>query len=189
MGRVSGDLGGGLCLLGIGALAIWQGSDLELGTLRQMGPGMMPRVLAVLLGLCGVALAVRSLLERSAPAPALQVPAVAASVTASVAASVAASVPKAGAGARWAPLRAPVFLLAAAGAFGLSVRPLGLVVAAPLGILLSLQASADAARGASQRRRLLESVAFALGLTLFCVLLFRTLLSLPMPVAPWLIGY
>ena len=190
MGRVSGDLGGGLCLLGIGALAIWQGSDLELGTLRQLGPGMMPRVLAVLLALCGVALAVRSLLERSAPAAAVQVPAVAASVTASVAASVAASsasVPKAG--ARWAPLRAPVFLLAAAGAFGLSVRPLGLVVAAPLGILLSLQASADTARGASQRRRLLESVAFALGLTLFCVLLFRTLLSLPMPVAPWLIGY
>jgi putative tricarboxylic transport membrane protein len=188
MGRVSRDLGGGLCLLGIGALAIWQGSDLELGTLRQMGPGMMPRVLAVLLGLCGVALAVRSLTERSAPATPVQVPAIAASVTASVAESVAASVPAAGAGARWAPLRAPVFLLAAAGAFGLSVRPLGLVVAAPLGILLSMWASAGAP-GASQRRRWLESLAFALGLTLFCVLLFRTLLSLPMPVAPWLIGY
>jgi len=170
-------LGGGLCLIGIAALAIWQGSDLELGTLRQLGPGMMPRVLAVLLGACGVALAVRSLMARSAPATAVQEPAVPPPVTAS------------GAGGRWASLRAPVFLLAAAGAFGLSVRPLGLVVAAPLGILLSLQASADATRGASQRRRLLESVAFAFGLTLFCVLLFRTLLSLPMPVAPWLIGY
>ena len=195
MGRVSRDLGGGLCLLGIAALALWQGSDLELGTLRQMGPGMMPRVLAVLLGLCGLALAVRSLMERSAPATPVQVPAVIAS--ASVAASVGVSMPVSGpgavsatgAGSRWASLRAPVFLLAAAGAFGLSVRPLGLVVAAPLGILLSLQASADVAHGANQRRRLLESVAFALGLTLFCVLLFRTLLSLPMPVAPWLIGY
>lgn len=191
MSRVSRDLGGGLCLLGIAALAIWQGSDLELGTLRQMGPGMMPRVLAVLLGSCGLALAVRSLTERSGPATPVQVPAVVAS--ASVAASIPVSGPGAvsatGAASRWASLRAPVFLLAAAGAFGLSVRPLGLVVAAPLGILLSIQASAETARAANQRRRLLESVAFALGLTLFCVLLFRTLLSLPMPVAPWLIGY
>jgi putative tricarboxylic transport membrane protein len=172
MGRVSRDLGAGVCLLGIAALAIWQGSTLELGTLRQMGPGMVPRVLAVLLGVCGAALAVRSLTERSAAPEALP---------------VAVSVP--GRAARWAPLRAPVFLLAAAGVFGLTVRPLGLVVAAPLGILLSMRANAGAAGGASERRRLLESLWFALGLTLFCVLLFRTLLSLPMPVAPWLIGY
>jgi len=170
MGRVSRDLGAGVCLLGISALAIWQGSDLELGTLRQMGPGMVPRVLAVLLGLCGAALGVRAWTERSAQPAALP-----------VAASL-----RGGAG-RWAPLRGPVCLLAAAVAFGLSVRPLGLVVAAPLGILLSIGASTDASRG--QRRWLLESLAFALGLTLFCVLLFRTLLSLPMPVAPWLIGY
>jgi putative tricarboxylic transport membrane protein len=149
---------------------------LELGTLRQMGPGMVPRVLAVLLGLSGAAMAVRSLTGGAAPVAVVQ----------AAAPSVAASAP--GAGGRWAPLRAPVFLLAAAGAFGLTVRPLGLVVAAPLGILLSMRASADTA-GVSQRRRLLESVAFALGLTLFCVVLFRTLLSLPMPVAPWLIGY
>jgi len=170
MGRVSRDLGAGLCLLGISLLAIWQGSELELGTLRQMGPGMMPRVLAVLLGVCGVALSVRSLTERSAQPSALPVAALVA-----------------GGAARWAPLRGPVCLLAAAGAFGLTVRPLGLVVAAPLGILLSMGAHVDASRG--QRRWLLESLAFALGLTLFCVLLFRTLLSLPMPVAPWLIGY
>jgi len=170
MGRVSRDLGAGLCLLGISLLAIWQGSDLELGTLRQMGPGMMPRVLAVLLGVCAVSLGVRSLTERSAQ-PATP--------------PVVASLP--GVAALWGPLRAPVCLLAAAGAFGLTVRPLGLIVAAPLGVLLSMAAHADASRG--ERRWLFESLAFALGLTLFCVLLFRTLLSLPMPVAPWLIGY
>ncbi|HKO90993.1 MAG TPA: tripartite tricarboxylate transporter TctB family protein [Polyangiaceae bacterium] len=180
MGRVSRDLGAGLCLLGISLLAIWQGSDLELGTLRQMGPGMVPRVLAVLLGACGVALSVRALTER----PAVVASAVVASPPL-VTLPVATTVPEVG--ARWASLRAPLFLLAAAGAFGLSVRPLGLVVAAPLGILLSMGANAGAARG--PRRWLIESLAFALGLTLFCVLLFRTLLSLPMPVAPWLIGY
>ena len=36
MGRVSRDLGAGACLLGIAAVASWQGAGLELGTLRQM---------------------------------------------------------------------------------------------------------------------------------------------------------
>jgi putative tricarboxylic transport membrane protein len=159
MGRVSRDLSAGACLLGIAALATWQGSNLELGTLRQMGPGMVPRMLAVAVGLCGGVLGVRSLVQPEAA-------------------------PEAAAGAaasRWHALRAPVYLVAAATVFGLSVRPLGLVVAAPLSILISTWASPE-----SKRR---ESLLFALGMTTFCVVLFRRLLSLPIPLAPWLIGY
>src|SRR5262245_60455045 len=109
MGRVSRDLGAGACLLGIAAVASWQGRELELGTLRQLGPGMFPRVLAVLVGLCGGALGLRSWLR---PEPA--------------------EVRAAASGRRWQVWRAPLCLLLAAVVFGLSVRPLGLVVATPL---------------------------------------------------------
>jgi putative tricarboxylic transport membrane protein len=159
MGRDPRELGAGACLLGIAAVATWQGSDLELGTLRQMGPGMLPRVLAVLVGLCGVALGIRSFLQPGGGA----------------------TVVVAGAGGTWAAWRPSVFLLAAAVVFGLSVRPLGLVVAAPLAIILSTLASPESRR--------IESLWFALGMTTFCVVLFRRVLSLPIPVAPWLIGY
>jgi hypothetical protein len=83
-----------------------------------------------------------------------------------------------GRGQAW---RAPLCLLLAATFFGLSVRPLGLVVATPLSLLLASLASPQS------RRK--ESLWFALGMTVFCVVLFRRLLSLPIPIAPWLIGY
>ena len=162
MGRDPRELTAGACLLGIGALALWQGSDLELGTLRQMGPGMLPRVLAVAVGACGIAIGGRSLLH---PAPQV------AGATPSVEA------PR----SLWGSLRAPVFLVLAATVFGLCVRPLGLVIASPLAIVISTLASPETKR--------LESLWFALGMTAFCVVLFWTLLKLPIPVAPWLIGY
>jgi len=159
MGPDSRDLSAAACLLGIAVVATWQGSGLELGSLRQMGPGMLPRVLAVLVGVCGGALGVRSLLQpvrAQAQAPQLS-------------------------GGIWRALRAPFYLLVAATAFGLSVRPLGLVVAAPLAIVVSTWASPET------RRR--ESLWFALGMTAFCVVLFRSMLGLAIPVAPWLVGY
>ena len=163
MGRVSRDLGAGACLLGLAAVASWQSAGLELGTLRQMGPGMFPRVLAVLVGVCGGALGLRSWLQAEPPEP----------VPEDVSAPRRASGPRV-----W---RAQLCLLLAATFFGLSVRPLGLVVAAPLSLLLASLASPDS--------RPKQSLWFALGMTVFCVLLFRQLLSLPIPLAPWLIGY
>jgi putative tricarboxylic transport membrane protein len=44
------DFAGGLVIVGVAAFAFWQGSDLPIGTLGGMGPGMLPRSLAVLLG-------------------------------------------------------------------------------------------------------------------------------------------
>ncbi len=162
MGRVSRDLGAGACLLGIAALATWQGAGLDLGTLRQMGPGMFPRVLAVLVGVCGGALGLRSWLQGSSAEPAEQE----------------AAAPRARRKRAW---RGPVCLTLAATLFGLSVRPLGLVVATPLSLLVAAAASPESRRN--------QSLWFALGMTLFCVVLFRRLLSLPIPLAPWLIGY
>ena len=81
---------------------------------------------------------------------------------------------------RW-PLRGPVFILGAAILFGLAVRPLGLAVAGPLLVVVAAFASHETRWG--------EIILFAIGMTVFCLTLFKYLLSLPIPVAPWLIGY
>jgi hypothetical protein len=162
-----------------------------------MGPGMFPRVIALLVGVCGGALGLRSWLqlppEQLPPAPlpaqslfAQSLPAQSLPAQSLPAQSLLAqSLPKGGSAARavsgqrvW---RAPLCLLLAAMVFGLSVRPLGLVVATPLSLLLAALASPDSRRQ--------QSLWFALGMTVFCVLLFRQLLSLPIPLAPWLLGY
>ena len=80
---------------------------------------------------------------------------------------------------RW-PLRGPVFILGAAVVFGLAIRPLGLA-AGPLVVIVGALASDET--------RWFEVVLFAVGMTVFCVVLFKYLLSLPIPLAPWLIGY
>jgi putative tricarboxylic transport membrane protein len=77
---------------------------------------------------------------------------------------------------RWT-LRGPVFVLGAAVAFGLTIRPLGLVVAAPLALVLSSYASTET--------KLKETLIFGIGMTVFCIVLFKVLLGLPVPVAPW----
>jgi hypothetical protein len=57
----------GLALIAIAAFAIWATGDLSQGTLRAMGPAMLPRWLAIGVGLCGLALAVSSLLVSGDP--------------------------------------------------------------------------------------------------------------------------
>ena len=55
------------------------------------------------------------------------------------------------------------------------------MVAGPLAIAISA--------GASRETRWIETVIFGLLMTGFCVILFRLILNLPIPVVPWLIGY
>lgn len=81
---------------------------------------------------------------------------------------------------RWS-WRGPLFVLGGAIAFGLAIRPLGLVVAAPLAIVISAFASNET--------RLGESLIFGLLISAFCLGLFKFTLGLPIPVAPWLVGY
>src|SRR3712207_5984842 len=65
--RVPQNFAAGLALIAIAAFAIWATSDLPQGTLRAMGPAMLPRWLAIGVGLCGLALAVYSLFSNGEP--------------------------------------------------------------------------------------------------------------------------
>ena len=47
------DFVGGLVIMAVSAFAFWLGSDLPIGTFGGMGPGMLPRSVAVLLGILG----------------------------------------------------------------------------------------------------------------------------------------
>ena len=46
----------GLTLIALAALALWLTSDLDQGTLRSMGPALLPDWLAIGVGLCGLVL-------------------------------------------------------------------------------------------------------------------------------------
>jgi len=144
------DFGGGLVIIAVAGFAFWQASDLPIGTLAGMGPGMLPRSLAVLLGLLGALLLVDSIWADGPPL------------------------------GRWS-IRGPFLVLAGVVAFGLAVRPLGLVVAGPLAIVIAALASDEVRWG--------ETLAFGALMTAFCIGLFKFALGLPIPLAPWLLGY
>jgi putative tricarboxylic transport membrane protein len=54
-------------LAAVAALALWATADLDAGRLRAMGPGMLPRGVAVLLGAVGLGLVGASLVRRGEP--------------------------------------------------------------------------------------------------------------------------
>jgi putative tricarboxylic transport membrane protein len=78
-------------------------------------------------------------------------------------------------------VRGPLFVLGALALFGLAVRPLGLAVAGPLAIAAAAFASSEA--------RWRETLVYGVLMTLFCIGLFKFSLGLPIPLAPWLVGY
>jgi len=146
---------GGIVLLALAALALWLTRDLAQGSLRAMGPAMLPDWLAVGVGLSGLALIVLAFCKAG---EALE---------------------------RWSlrgPLLVLLAILAFAVtirpfSFGTLALPgLGLVVAGPLAILIGGFASPEA--------RLRELVLLALTLTPFCMLLFGDMLNLPIPIFP-----
>jgi putative tricarboxylic transport membrane protein len=144
------DFAGGLAIVAVAAFAFWQAFDLPIGTLGGMGPGMLPKSLAVLLALLGAMLLLDSILEAGPPL------------------------------GRWS-IRGPLFVLAGVVAFGLAVRPLGLVIAGPLAIVVAAFASDEVRWG--------ETLLFGALMTAFCIGLFKFALGLPIPLAPWLLGY
>jgi putative tricarboxylic transport membrane protein len=149
-GRWSQDAGAGLFLIAIGLIGFWQSLPLAAGSLSQLGPGMLPRAISVLVAVCGVALFLEGWF---AGGERLE---------------------------RWA-VRGPVFILGAVVVFALTVRPLGLAVAGPLAVALS--------GFASRETHWLETIAFGVAMTVFCLGLFKFALGLPIPVAPWLLGW
>lgn len=144
------DFLGGLVIIAVAGFAYWLARDLPGGASGGMGPGTLPKGLAVLLGLLGAALTVSSFLEEG---PSID---------------------------RWS-IRGPVLILGALVVFGLAVRPLGLVVAGPLAIVIGGFASDEVRWG--------ETLLFGVLMTTFCVGLFKFALGLPIPLAPWLFGY
>jgi putative tricarboxylic transport membrane protein len=144
------DFVGGLVVIAVALFAFWQAADLPIGTLGGMGPGMLPKSLAVLFGLLGALLVLDSVLEAGPPLE------------------------------RWS-IRGPFFVALAIVAFGLTVRPLGLVVAGPVAIVI--------AAFASEEVRWVETIVVGVLMTAICVGLFKFALGLPIPLAPWLIGY
>ncbi|HEY6106331.1 MAG TPA: tripartite tricarboxylate transporter TctB family protein [Anaeromyxobacteraceae bacterium] len=141
--RAPQDLAAGLSLVALAALALWAGAGLDAGRLQAMGPGMMPRAVAVMVGLVGLLLIALAFLRAGEP---LQ---------------------------RWA-WRGPLFLTLGVVGFALTIRPVGLALAGPLVAMVGGAASPE-----SRPRELLV---FAVAITAFCVLLFRVLLRLPIPV-------
>jgi putative tricarboxylic transport membrane protein len=144
------DFLGGLVGIAASAFALWLSADLPAGTLRGMGPGMLPKSLAVAIGLLSAVLMADAVLAGGGPSV-----------------------------ERWS-IRAPLFVLGAVVVFGLAVRPLGLIVAGPLLIVIGACASSEV--------RWKETLLVGAVVTAFCVGLFKFALGLPIPLAPWLIG-
>ena len=139
------DFAGGLFLLALAATGYIGAFELPVGHLSGIGSGLLPKTVATLVALFGVALLLQSLvvggdrLERFA-------------------------------------VRGPIFVLGAVLVFAMTIRPLGLVVAGPLAVLVSSLADRDT--------RPVEIVIFAALMTLACIGLFKLLLRLPIPVFP-----
>lgn len=142
------DFLGGLAIIAVAVFAFWQGRNLPMAAAGGMGPGTLPKGLAVLLAVLGVLLVLRSF--------------------------------NSGSVGPWS-VRGPLFVLGALVLFGLAVRPLGLAVAGPLAIVAGAFASSEA--------RWRETLVYGVLMTLFCIGLFKYALGLPIPLAPWLIGY
>lgn len=148
-------IAGGILLIALAALALWLTRDLTQGTLNSMGPAMLPRWLAIGVGLAGLALIVFAFIRDG---EALE---------------------------RWSLRGPFFIILAILAfsvtirgfSFGsLPLPGLGLLVAGPLAIIIGGYATPEA--------RLRELVVLALSLTPFCMILFGDLLNLPIPVFP-----
>jgi putative tricarboxylic transport membrane protein len=144
------DFVGGVAIIAAAAFAFWLARDLPAGSGGGMGPGTLPKGLAVLFGLLGLALLLNSFFEKGERLT------------------------------RWST-RGPLFIVGALVVFGLAVRPLGLAVAGPLAIAVAAFSSDEV--------RWKETLVFGVLMTLFCIGLFKFALGLPIPLAPWLLGY
>ena len=160
------DLAGGLFLLGIAALGLAGGFNLPFGTLSGIGSGLMPRVVAVLVGAFGALLVVQALIFDGDQLEKwhLRGPVFVLGAVLAFAMVIRGSTLNFG-GFFGIPLLATV-----------KVPALGLLVAGPLAVIIS--------SFADQGTRLREIAVFAVVMTLLCGLLFKELLNLPIPFDP-----
>jgi putative tricarboxylic transport membrane protein len=162
------DFAGGLFLLLFAAIALYGAWPLKFGQLRGIGPGLMPKVAAMLLAAFGVFLLIQSFFSRGSVLD------------------------------RWS-IRGPFFVLGAVLLFAFTIRgvdlgkdvnlpyfgnklpALGLLVSGPLAVIFS--------SFADKSTKWAEVLIFAVVITAFCIGLFKYALRLPIPLAPWWLGY
>jgi Tripartite tricarboxylate transporter TctB family len=153
------DAGGALFLVLMGALAFWLAYPLPLGSLRAMGPGMLPKSVAVIVMGLGLILLVQAV---RASGPDLE--------------------KWNWRGVSFIVLGICLFGMAIRGfEIGpVNVPSLGLVVAGPVMVLVAGRADPET--------RWKELIIFAILMTLLCGLMFKYALGLPIPLAPWLLN-
>ncbi len=154
----------GLVMAAIGALALLLSRKLSFGSLAEIGPGFFPSVLAAILILIGIVLMGQSIVEhRQGGGEALE---------------------------RWS-VRQIASVLGAVLLFGMTIRgmTIGPLAVPALGLLAAVPLALLFAGMADRATRWRDLVILAVVLTAGTTLLFRFILGLPIPVAPWLIGY
>ncbi len=145
------DLAAGIMLLVIATAGFIGSWDLAFGQFAGIGSGMLPKIVAALIAAFGVLMLVQGF-------------------TASDGEDI----------TPWS-FRSLVFVLGAALLFAWTIRPLGLIIAAPLAIIFSSLADRDT--------RPLEIIIFAALMTAFCIGLFSFALRLPIPILPTALPY
>lgn len=146
------DLAAGLLVALLGAaVAIYAATSYDLGTLRRMGPGMFPMGLGILMGALGLILALGTARRTQAPLALARE-----RIT--------------------VEFRSAALATAGVIAFGLLIRPAGLILAVLA--VVAIPAFAD------RKNRPLPIIALALSMTALAVAIFPWLLGLPIPLLP-----
>lgn len=157
--RSTQDFAAGIFMILLSLVALFFSRDLPVGTLRQLGPGMLPVSFAVICIGLGLALSVNSLRYNGEKLE----------------------------GWSW---KGVFLVLGGACVFGLTIRgfdigpisvpSLGLLVSGPLVMLIAGLAADDL--------DFKQLALFTIGMSAACIALFKYALSLPIPLAPWLLG-
>ena len=145
------DLAGGIFLLVLALVGFLGSWDLAVGQFGEVGSGMVPKAVAAMVGAFGVLLVAQGFLASESEPT-----------------------------THWS-LRGLFFVLGAALLFAWTIRPLGLIIAAPITIVFA--ALAD------RTTRPLELAIFTVAITFFCILLFSVALRLPIPILPSALPY
>lgn len=153
------DYYGGLALVGLALFAFWAGGDLPGMRGFSFGAGTAPRLFAGALAVVGSLVVVSGLLTRGEPIGGYAV-------------------------------RGPVLVTTAIIIFALVLRGFTIhvgdyvVTLPPLGLILASFFTFTIAAAASKETRWIEALIMAVGLTIFCVLIFVYLLGLPFQLWP-----
>lgn len=147
---ISRDVAAGLFLCLVAAVGYLGIRDLPFHDETGIGPGLVPKSVALMIAVLGLVIAALGIVPGSARLQRFSI-------------------------------RGPLFVLGAVVLFAAMVRPLGLIVAGPVAVMFAGAADPDS--------RPVELVIFALVLSAFCIGLFKYLLRLPIPLAPFMLGY